>query len=260
MSNTHRDVHRAHASKKLHWLPRPGVGRILWGLMSYAFTNLSVGVMWVYFRVLNRTTVLGRKNVGEQRNTLLLSNHQSMIDSFPVSIFAYYPKSWIKPHLIPWHPAAEENFFKNRLVRWMSTLWRCIPVQQGRRDLNALNRMIEVLPGGVLTLFPEGTRSRDASVGRGRPGAGFVILGTRPRVIPVAIDGMQDLLPIGSWIPRFFKRIYVSYGEPIDFSEYLDSPPCRETAQAIVDRVMESIRVQLEEIRLLRAGPTRKAA
>lgn len=253
-------THQAHASRSLHWLPRPGLGRFLWALTSYVFTNLSVGILWFYFRILNRTTVIGREHVGEDRNTLLLSNHQSMIDSFPVSIFAFYPKSWIKPFLIPWHPAAEENFFGNRLVRWMAMHWRCIPVREGRRDLNALNRMMEVLPGGVLTLFPEGTRSRDARVGKGRPGAGFVILGTRPRVIPVAIDGMHDVLPIGSRLPRFFKRIYVSYGKPIDYSDLLKLPRSRETAQMIVDRVMDAIRQQLEEIRMIRGGPASTAA
>ena len=244
---------RAHESESLHWLPRPGLGRIVWGVTSYIFTNISVGIFWIYFRILNRTTVLGRENVKGERNTLLISNHQSMLDSFPVSIFALYPQSWVKPHLIPWHPAAEENFFKNGLLRWMSTHWRCIPVRQGRRDFNALNRMMEVLPGGVLTLFPEGTRSRDGSLGKGRPGAGFVILGTQPKVIPVAIDGMQDLLPIGRKMPRMFKRIYVSYGEPVDYSDLLSEPRGRVTAQAIVDRVMESIQRQLREIRELRA-------
>jgi len=220
---------------------------------SYVFTNISVGLLWIYFRVLNRTTVLGREHVKGERNTLLVSNHQSMIDSFPVSIFALYPQSWAKPHLIPWHPAAEENFFKKGLVRWMSTHWRCIPVRQGRRDFTALNRMMEVLPGGVLTLFPEGTRSRDGSVGKGRPGAGFVILGTQPKVIPVAIDGMQDLLPIGRKMPGMFKRIYISYGKPVDYSDLLTEPRGRVTAQAIVDRVMESIQGQLRELRELRS-------
>lgn len=252
--------YQAHASRSLHWLPRPGLGRWIWGLTSYVFTNISVGILWIYFRILNRTTVLGREHVGEERNTLLLSNHQSMIDSFPVSIFAFYPKSWVKPFLIPWHPAAEENFFDKPIVRWMAMHWRCIPVRQGRRDFNALNRMMEVLPGGVLTLFPEGTRSRDASVGKGRPGAGFVIMETRPRVIPVAIDGMQDVLPIGSRLPRLFKRIYVSYGKPLDLSDLLCSPQTRDTAQAIVDRVMDSIRAQLEEIRMIRRGPASEPA
>ncbi len=91
-------------------------------------------------------------------------------------------------------------------------------------------------------------------MGKGRPGAGFVIMGTQPRVIPVAIDGMQDVLPIGSSWPRLFKRIYVSYGAPVDYSDLLEGDRSRETAQAIVDRAMDAIRVQLDQIRVLRNG------
>src|SRR2546430_16779712 len=79
--------------------------------------------------------------------------------------------------------------------------------------------MIQVLPHGVMTLFPEGTRSRDGAVGPGRPGPGLLILATRPRVIPVAIDGMRAVLPIGRYLPRIFQRVAVSFGSPVDRSE-----------------------------------------
>lgn len=130
-----------------------------------------------------------------------------MIDSFLVGLVAYYPKSWWRPYLIPWNPAAVENFYRNRILAWLADHWKCIPVRPGRRDLHALHEMIEVLPHGVMTLFPEGTRSRDGSVGPGRPGAGLLILATRPRVIPVAIDGMREVLPLGRVWPRVWRRI-----------------------------------------------------
>src|SRR3989454_357482 len=114
-------------------------------------------------------------------------------------------------------------------------------VREGRRDLHALHRMIQVLPHGVMTLFPEGTRSRDGSVGPGRAGAGLLILATRAQVIPVAIDGMQEVLPVGCHVPRIFKRIYVSCGPPVDYAEFLALPRTRETAQALIDRVMEAM-------------------
>ena len=232
---------------------KPGwFSNILWHVTSYIVTNITVTLAWIFFHVLNTTVVIGRENVGDDANTLLLSNHQSMIDSFPVGIEAFYPKSWIKPYLVPWHPAARENFFRNRLIAWFSTHTRCIPVRPGRRDLHALHKMKEVLPQGVIILFPEGTRSRTGEVQDGRPGAGLLALATRPRVIPVAIDGMQDVLPIGASKPRIGKRIYVSYGEPLEYSEFLDQPRTRDTAQALVDKAMERIRAQHEEIHQLR--------
>ncbi len=70
--------------------------QVLWPIMSYLVTNLTVTLFWVLFFVLNRTTVIGRRNVGEERNTLLLSNHQSMLDSFLVGLAAFYPQSWTR--------------------------------------------------------------------------------------------------------------------------------------------------------------------
>ncbi|MFQ5704650.1 MAG: lysophospholipid acyltransferase family protein [Gemmatimonadales bacterium] len=231
---------------------RSKVSYYLWSWFSYALTNFTVLVFWVLFRVLNRTTVIGRENVGHDRNTILLSNHQSMIDSFLVGLLVFFPKSLVRPHLIPWNPAAEENFYGHPILAWLSTHWRCIRVKEGRRDLHALHRMVELLPTGVMTLFPEGTRSRDRTVGPGKPGAGLVILGTRPKVVPVAIDGMSEVLPIGKSLPRIAKRIYVIYGPPVDYSDFLGKKRSRETAQALVDRVMEKIREQHQEIRRLR--------
>jgi 1-acyl-sn-glycerol-3-phosphate acyltransferase len=161
---------------------------------------------------------------------------------------AFYPQSWLKPHLIPWNPAAAENFYKNPILAWLADNWKCIWVREGRHDLHALHRMIQVLPRGVMTLFPEGTRSRDGSVGPGRPGAGLLILATRPRVIPVAIDGMQNVLPIGRHVPRLFKRIFVSCGPPVDYAAFLAMPRTRETAQAVIDHVMAAIQAQHAEL------------
>lgn len=217
--------------------------------LAYVVTHLCVTAMWLYLHVLNRTTVLGRHHAGSQPNTLLLSNHQSMIDSFLVGMEAFYPRSFVKPWLIPWNPAAEENFFHPAILGWFADKWRCIPVREGRRDLGALRQMIQVLPGGVMTLFPEGGRTRDGSIRPSRPGAGLVILSTHPLVIPVAIDGMQEVLPIGAYMPRIGKRVYVSFGPPVDYSQFLDRPRDRETAQALVDRVMDEVKRLHAEIR-----------
>jgi 1-acyl-sn-glycerol-3-phosphate acyltransferase len=104
-----------------------------------------------------------------------------------------------------------------------------------------------------MVLFPEGTRSRDGSVGGGRPGVGLVTLATRPRIIPVAIEGMDRALPVGRVIPKIFQSITVSYGSQIDCSEFYGMPRTRETTQLLVDKAIDAIRIQYAELRR-RAG------
>lgn len=228
--------------------------RLTWPVTHYLITNISVMLGLIFFKVFNRTTVIGRENIPRKSNTLLLSNHQSMIDSFLVGMFAFFPYSLLYPSLLPWNPAAEENFYRSRFVGWLADNWKCIPIKKGRKDVGAIYRMAEALRLSPMTLFPEGTRSRDGTIGRARPGAGFLILETRPTVIPVCIDGMDKLLPIGAMIPRVFKRIYVNYGKPIDFSDFYAQERSKEVAQAIVDRAMHRICGLRDEIERLKNG------
>lgn len=227
---------------------------LLWPVTSYLLTNLVLLPFIVLFFVLNRTRVLGRSRVPRTRNTLLLANHQSMIDSFVIGLAAFYPHHLTRPFLIPWNAAAEENFFRNRLFAWAFDQMRCIPVRPGRRDLKAIYRSMRALEDGTMILFPEGTRSRSGEIERGRPGAGLVILGNDPTVVPVTVDGMDEVLPIGRVIPRIGKRITVYFGKPIDYSEFEDAPRSKETAQRLVNRVMERLRFQRRVIERLRRG------
>jgi len=228
----------------------------MWPVTSYVVTILTVTVLWILFFVLNRTRVSGREHVGDLRNTLLLSNHQSMIDSFLIGLAAFYPQVIVKPHLLPWNPAAVENFFRGWLLGWLSYNWRCIPVREGRRDPRALRRLSDVLPKGVVILYPEGTRTRNGDVGPGRPGAGIVALSTAARVIPVAIDGMREVLPIGRTIPRIGRRLHVVFGPPLDPPAMPVENPGRDEAQGLVDRAMAVIREQLAAIRRGAFDPT----
>lgn len=225
---------------------------LLWPFTRYVVLLLTGIPSLLLFFVLNRTVVVGRERIPHRRNMLMLANHQSMIDSFLIVFTAFWPHCLWKPHLFPWHLAARENFYKNPLLAWFSDQWKCIPVEPGRRDKRALYKMLRGVEEGVMILFPEGTRTRTGEIGDGRPGAGLVVLGTRPTVIPVTIDGMREVLPIGSWLPRIGKTIYVHFGEPFDYSEFLDRPRSKETAQELVDRVMEVLREQENEIERLK--------
>lgn len=229
------------------------ISRAIWPLATWLAAQATVPFILFFLFLLNRTRVYGRGRIPMRRNTLLLSNHQSMIDSFLLVFTAFFPRELVKPSLLPWHPAAEENFFKNRFYAWVFTMLKCIPVRPGRRDPKAIHRSMRALREGTMILFPEGTRSRDGSVGKGRAGAGMVLLGTGASVVPVTITGMDRVLPIGKLLPRFGNRVSVYFGRPIDYSDLVNEPHSRETAQQVVDRVMDRIRFQRRVIERIEA-------
>ena len=231
------------ASRKRGWL-----FRVTWPVTSYFVTNIAVGLGYLVFKIFNRLTIVGKENISHEKNTLYLSNHQSMIDSFLIGVVAFYPKSWLKPSIIPWNPAAEENFYSNPLLGWFSDNWKCIRIKKGRKDVGAIFRMVEALKMGTMTLFPEGTRSRDGSIGKLRPGAGVLVIESQPTVIPVCIVGMDQVLPIGTVCPRFFKKIYISFGKPVDLREFYTQGKNKEVARAIMNRVTDRLRLMKTEL------------
>jgi len=135
-----------------------------------------VTVLWVLFFVLKRTR-RGPRERGGGAEHLLLSNHQSMLDSCGGPRRVFSPVRW-RPHLIPWNPRPPRNL-SDADSAWLADNWEVHLVRGGRRDLHALHRMIELLPSGVMRLFPEGTRTRDGSVGPGQAGPGLLILATK---------------------------------------------------------------------------------
>jgi 1-acyl-sn-glycerol-3-phosphate acyltransferase len=179
-----------------------------------------------------------------------------MIDSFLVGIAAYYPQSLVKPFVMPWNPAAEENFFRTPILAFLADNWKCIPIKKGRKDVGAIYRMAEALRTSPMILFPEGTRARSGAIGKARGGAGMLILETQPKVVPVYIDGMEKVLPIGAVFPRFFKKIHVHFGEPLDLAKYYGQDKNRQLAQTIMQEVMDAIRALGADLQSRKHGMT----
>ena len=236
------------------------LGRAFETTVSYVISHITSVLAFILFRVLNRTKVYGRHKLPKGRNVLVCANHRTMIDSYLIGHLTSWPHSLLRPHLLPFHPAAEENFFRNRLIGWFSTRWKCIPVRRRARDFKALGRMIGALPMGQMIIFPEGTRSRTGELLRGRPGTGKLIRETRCTVVPCYVKGMDQVLPIGTVRPRLFKQIRVIFGDPVPVEDLFELPDCKETSQKIIDRVMEHIAALRDELEELEAREARNRA
>lgn len=229
------------APPKIRIRHRGPVFHFFWPFTRYVVTNITTFIGQILFVVFNRTIVIGKENIGTASNTVLLSNHQSMIDGFLVGSAAFFPRTLIQPKLLPWLPAAYENFFGNPILAWFSDNWKCIPVKKGRKDFGAMKRMEACLRDGVMIVFPEGTRSRDGRLLPPRSGIGYIMLRTRPKAIPVCLDGMDRVLPIGQVLPRLFQTIYIWFGKESDLSEFYGMPLGRETSKGAIQEVFKDV-------------------
>lgn len=210
----------------------PGFITNLWHLLGLAFWHF-------IFKWLNRVEVFGEEHLPKrgEEGVMLLYNHISAIDPFLVGATAmpFFSPVW-------WRAPAKEELFKIPIIRAIIASWGAFPVQRGKRDLESIRKMVEMLSHSVVVIAPEGRRSADGALQKGRAGVGKILYDAHPRkVIPVRVRGVNGVLPIGKVLPRIGKRTTITYGAPIDLSRYYEMPDSAETSQQIVDRVMAEI-------------------
>jgi 1-acyl-sn-glycerol-3-phosphate acyltransferase len=190
-------------------------------------------------RLLFRPRVEGLENVPHYGPLIVASNHLSFIDSFIIPLVIPRPVTYI----------AKADYFtgrglKGRFVRWFLTTLGHIPVRRGaqRAAMGALEQGLQVLENsGAFAIYPEGTRSPDGRLYRGRTGVGWLVLASGARVLPVGVIGTEKIQPLGASVPRIFgPRPTVRIGQPMDFSQYRDLPPAR-ARRVITDEIVATI-------------------
>lgn len=195
------------------------------------------------FRVVWRPRLEGLENVPRSGPVLLASNHLSFSDSVIIPIVV--PR---RVHFL----AKKEYFttpgFKGRCMKIFFTTVGAVPVKRsGRRDdaMDALTTGLGVLQDErAFALYPEGTRSRDGRLYRGRTGVAWLALNSGASIIPVGVVGTEKLQPIGARLPRIV-RVTVHFGKPIEPQAYLDRLAAGVSAgvvrRELTDEVMDAI-------------------
>lgn len=143
---------------------------------------------------------------------ILAANHLSVVDSIVVPIMCPRPVYYL----------AKAEYFDHRILGPLLTGLNNIPVNRngGREALLAIDAAVPVLKAGnVLGIHPEGTRSPDGKLHRGRPGTVKLALDTGAKIVPVGLIGTDRVQPIGARLPRL-ARCEVVFGEPMDLSPY----------------------------------------
>ncbi len=201
--------------------------------MFYWFMkNLIAGPI---LRTAFRPWVTGEENIPRSGGVILASNHLSFIDSVflplvierRVTFLAksdYYTARGIKGWAI-------KNFLKAAGM---------LPIDRsgGKASEASLRTGLGVLGRGeVLGIYPEGTRSPDGRLYRGRTGVARMVLEGGVPVIPVAMVDTEKVMPIGKRLPKV-RRVGVVIGEPLDFSRFEGMEGDRFILRSITDEIM----------------------
>lgn len=201
--------------------------------MFYWFMkNLVAGPI---LRTLMRPWVIGHENIPTQGPVILASNHLSVIDSVLLPLLMdrrifFLAKSdyFTTKGLKGW---AIRNFLKG-------TGMLSIDRSGGKASEASLNTGLGVLlKGEVLGIYPEGTRSPDGKLYRGRTGVARMVLEGRVPVVPVAMIDTEKAMPIGTVMPKM-RRIGVVFGAPLDFSRFEGMEGDRFILRSITDEIM----------------------
>ncbi len=187
-------------------------------------------------RLAFRPTVEGLEHVPATGGAVLAGNHLSVADEYVMGAV-------VSRHIAFW---AKSDYFTGRGLRgWaMRSLMNglgAIEVNRagGRAALTALDAAIPALRAGDLVgVYPEGTRSPDGRLYRGRTGAARLALLAEVPIIPVGVLGTEQVQPIGSRLPKFGPKVTIRFGKPMDFS---GRPTDSSSLRSITDEVMAEI-------------------
>jgi 1-acyl-sn-glycerol-3-phosphate acyltransferase len=190
------------------------------------------------FHVALRMHVTGRENVPATGPVILASNHLSFIDSMVIPLSA--------PRRV--HYLAKAEYFTGTgiggwLTRTLFTGLGAMPVQRqtSRAAQEALDTALAVLRRGEgFGIYPEGTRSRDGRLARGKTGVAWLALTADCPVVPVAVSGTDRVQPVDSRWPRP-HRVTVTFGTPLTFPEQRGMAGNGRARRVVTDRIMEAI-------------------
>jgi 1-acyl-sn-glycerol-3-phosphate acyltransferase len=200
--------------------------------------QVSRAVAGPFLKALGRPKITGTEHVPATGGAILASNHVSILDSIYLPLMLDRPVTFA---------AKSEYFTGTRLVERFTSAYLRATKQLStdrtgpRAAQDMLHAALDRLRAGELFgIYPEGTRSPDGRLYRGRIGVGWLAVNSGVPVIPVAMKGTERILPPGRTIPRP-GRIEIIVGEPLKLRPEAFDGPAARVRRAVTDEVMRAI-------------------
>jgi 1-acyl-sn-glycerol-3-phosphate acyltransferase len=196
-------------------------------------------VLGPILNILFRPWVRGSENVPRKGGAVLASNHLSFVDSIFLPLKVKRPVTFL----------AKRDYFtgkgvKGALIRWFFKSTGQLPIDRsgGKASEDSLNTGLGVLERQLLLgIYPEGTRSPDGKLYRGRTGIARMILEAQVPVVPVAMIDTDKVQPLGAKYPKI-HRVGVKFGQELDFSRFAGMEGERVVLRAVTDQIIYRIK------------------
>jgi 1-acyl-sn-glycerol-3-phosphate acyltransferase len=179
-------------------------GREPWrpGLVYHSIRS----AVWIAARLVHRVVIEGRENVPREGGLIVASNHQSHVD---IPLLAA-----TVPRVVTF--VARDTLEESRLLAFVMRECGTVLVRRGQADRKAIQGIVRRLEqGGCVSIFPEGTRTHDGSLGEMKGGAVLAARLAGVPILPVTIRGALEVMPRGVSLPRP-RRVWVRFGAPLD--------------------------------------------
>ena len=188
----------------------------------------------LFFRVLFGLRITGKENLEYGECPVFACNHISYADPLVAGSGVNREVSFV----------AKKELFRNRFFGWLIRTYNAIPIDRDEIDRNALKRISSELGSGrSILMFPEGTRSKDGSIGELKAGLGFIALHNGKPVVPMYVGGTDDLF--GCFLRR--RRLEVRIGPPIRMPEGYRPRDRRNEYRTLSAMVREEMRMLQDE-------------
>jgi len=191
-----------------------------------------------FLKAVFRPWISGAENVPENGAVILASNHLSFVDSIFLPLMVDRKVVFL---------AKSEYFTGKGLKGWLTKVFFIgsgqLPMDRsgGKASEASLNTGLQVLARGeALGIYPEGTRSPDTKLYRGRTGVARMILEAGVPVVPCAMIETEKVMPLGSKMPRI-RRVGIIVGKPLDFTRFSGLEGDRFILRAVTDEIMYEI-------------------
>jgi 1-acyl-sn-glycerol-3-phosphate acyltransferase len=210
--------------------------------------SVAIDLLWPLVVLFVRMRMAGRTNIPREGAVLLASNHLSFADPVPLTAFAL--ASGRVPRYL-----AKASLWKAPVLGWVMSSGRHIPVDRDSvragRALDSARTSLDA--GECVIVYPEGTFTNDPDGWpmRGKNGVARLALTTRTPVVPVAQWGTRELLPVGKFVPRPWRKVSVVAGAEVDLSDLYGLEPTKAVLDEATARIMGAVTTLLSGVREL---------